>query len=135
MEKEINPPAEVPTKNLGNRFKPGQSGNPAGKPKGAVNKLTILRNKILQRSETLVLNDMEDILKAVIAQAKKGDMTAARLILDRVLPTRKAVEHYGLDDFKKAGITIVIEGAKGSETVNITPSKQPITLDNEGEDD
>lgn len=64
------------------RFRKGQSGNPAGKPKGARHKSTIL-------AEKLMADDVGDEVRAVVAAAKGGDMTAARLVLDRIAPPRK----------------------------------------------
>ena len=63
-------------------FKPGKSGNPAGKPRGARNKTTIAMEKLLD-------DDAETITKKAIELAKGGDMTALRLCLDRIIPPRK----------------------------------------------
>lgn len=60
-------------------FKPGQSGNPAGKPKGARNHAT---RSILKLME----GGAEEITIAVLDAAKGGDMGAARFILERVAP-------------------------------------------------
>jgi hypothetical protein len=60
------------------RFEPG---NP-GKPKGARHKTTLLAEKLMQA-------DAEAIVKAVLDSAKGGDMTAARIILDRIAPARR----------------------------------------------
>jgi hypothetical protein len=64
--------------NFSTRFKPG---NP-GRPKGTRNKRSVL-------VEVLMTEDAEAITKSVIAAAKGGDMAAARLILERIAPTRK----------------------------------------------
>lgn len=64
------------------RFKPGQSGNPAGKPRGARHRITML-------AEQLMADDATAVVQAVIAAAKGGDMVAARLVLDRIAPARK----------------------------------------------
>jgi hypothetical protein len=74
--------AENSGPNQGGRFQPGQSGNPAGKPKGARHKTTLLAEKLMQ-------DDAEAVVKAVIASAKGGDMTAARIVLDRIAPARR----------------------------------------------
>lgn len=63
-------------------FKPGQSGNPAGKPKGARNHAT---RSILK----LIDGGAEEITRAVIDAAKGGDMAAARFILERIVPSAK----------------------------------------------
>lgn len=64
------------------QFKRGQSGNPAGKPKGARHKTTLLAEKLMQA-------DAKAIVKAVLDSAKGGDMTAARIVLDRIVPARR----------------------------------------------
>lgn len=60
-------------------FKPGQSGNPAGKPKGTRNHAT---RSILKLME----GGAEEITIAVLDAAKGGDMGAARFILERIAP-------------------------------------------------
>jgi hypothetical protein len=40
-------------------------------------------------AEKLMQADLGDVVQTVIAAAKDGDMSAARLVLDRVLPPRK----------------------------------------------
>jgi hypothetical protein len=69
-------------KQRGAPFRKGQSGNPSGKPKGARNRATVLAEKLMQ-------DDATDIVQAVLAAAKGGDMSAARLILDRISPLRR----------------------------------------------
>ena len=65
-------------------FKKGQSGNPAGKPKGAVSKMTKLRQSIEA--------DLPDIIAAVTEQAKAGDMAACKLLMDRVMPALRPTD-------------------------------------------
>ena len=60
------------------RFAPG---NP-GKPKGA-------RHRVTRHVESLMEGDAEAITGAVIRAAKGGDLTAARLVLDRIVPPRR----------------------------------------------
>jgi tellurite resistance protein len=69
--------------NLPHQFQKGQSGNPAGKPKGARHKTTLL-------AERLMKDDAEKIVNAVVAAAINGDMTAAKIILDRIAPVRRS---------------------------------------------
>jgi hypothetical protein len=63
-------------------FKPGESGNPAGKPKGARNKTTLA-------VEALLEGEAETLTRKAIEIAKSGDMQALRLCLDRIAPARK----------------------------------------------
>jgi hypothetical protein len=69
-------------KQRGAPFRKGQSGNPSGKPKGTRNRTTVLAEKLMQ-------DDAKDIVQAVLEAAKGGDMTAARLVLDRISPVRR----------------------------------------------
>ena len=71
-----------PTERRGGTFKPGQSGNPAGKPKGTRNAATLAM-------EALLDGQGEALTQKAIELALEGDITALRLCLDRVLPARK----------------------------------------------
>ena len=62
-------------------WKPGQSGNPAGRPKGIPNPQARLRKLI----------DVEALIKRLSESAAKGNTRAAELLLDRALPPLRAV--------------------------------------------
>ena len=64
-------------------FRPGQSGNPDGRPKGSRNKATLAM-------EALLDGEAEAITRKAIEKALEGDMTAIRLCLERILPTIKS---------------------------------------------
>ena len=61
----------------------GQSGNPKGRPPG--------RGQSAQFREALA-SKLPAILESVVKAAIEGDMTAARLVLDRCLPALKPLE-------------------------------------------
>ena len=63
-------------------FQPGQSGNLAGRPKGA-------RNKSTMAAEMLLEGEAERITHACITLALEGDSTALRLCLSRILPVKR----------------------------------------------
>ena len=63
-------------------FKPGQSGNPAGRPKGA-------RNRTTMAIEALLEGEAEELTRKAIDMAKEGDGPALRMCLDRLAPPRK----------------------------------------------
>lgn len=69
-------------KQRGNPFKPGQSGNPAGKAKGTRHKTTLA-------IEALLEGEAETLTRKAIDLAKAGDMQALRLCMDRLAPPRK----------------------------------------------
>jgi len=76
------PQKKQPARGPGKRFKPGTSGNPKGKPKGARSKSTIFGERIMQE-------DADAIIQAVVDSAKNGDPTAMRLCVERLIPVRK----------------------------------------------
>jgi hypothetical protein len=60
-------------------FAKGESGNPAGRPRGSRNKRTLLAEHLLE-------SDAEAIVRTMIERAKEGDMAAVRLCVDRICP-------------------------------------------------
>ena len=64
-------------------WKPGQSGNPTGKPPGSGE---------LQRLRAAIGEHVPEIIDQLVTAARAGDIQAARLILERVLPPVKAIE-------------------------------------------
>lgn len=66
-----------------NLWKPGQTGNAKGRPPG-ISEITKLRKSLM--------TDAPEILTGLVTAAKAGDVQAARLILERVLPPVKPME-------------------------------------------
>ena len=65
------------------RFKPGESGNPNGRPSG-----TGMQSKLKEA----VGDRFDQIVDRVVEAALLGDMTAASLILSRLVPPIKATQ-------------------------------------------
>ncbi|WHZ12960.1 MAG: hypothetical protein OJF60_003401 [Burkholderiaceae bacterium] len=65
------------------RWKPGESGNPKGRKPGQ-SAITKLRANIAQHVPAIV--------DQLVEAAKAGDVAAARLLLERVLPPVRAIE-------------------------------------------
>lgn len=58
----------------------GTSGNPKGRPKGS---------GLAGELRKAIAEDADDIVAALTERAKAGDVQAARVLLDRILPTVK----------------------------------------------
>ena len=74
----ISPPATDGRGPKG-RFSPGASGNPQGRPKSEV---IALRQSLADGAA--------DVVTVILTAARAGDMQAAKIVLDRLLPPLKA---------------------------------------------
>jgi len=63
-------------------WKKGTSGNPRGRPKGSRNKATLLAIAAME-------GELSDVVRVVINAAKGGDMGAARLVVDKLIPATR----------------------------------------------
>jgi len=93
-------------KQRGRPFQPGQSGNPAGKPKGT-------RNAALVALDAIGDENAEALVRQAVAIALAGDAQAMRMLLDRVWPARKGGRPvaFALPEMQTAGDVVVALGA------------------------
>lgn len=96
---------EKPVKGPISRWKPGQSGNPAGRPKGAKNKITYMKLVLEGEMRSQIKDHMAEILAIAIDKAKSGDTSMIKLLIDKTMPTSKASDD---DDVTKEKIQINI---------------------------
>ena len=59
--------------------------NPAGRPKGSVNRYTALARELMS-------DKSPEIVEKVISKALEGDVHCLKMCLDRILPVHKAVD-------------------------------------------
>jgi F0F1-type ATP synthase gamma subunit len=97
-------------------FQKGESGNPAGRPRGIVNRATAL-------TQDLLSEHAEWIARKVIELAEEGDRAAIRVCMDRLVPPIKhqpvAVELPPIEnpaDSVEAAASIVAAVAAGDLT-------------------
>jgi hypothetical protein len=64
------------------QFQKGQSGNPAGRPRGSRNKASVRMQEMLEQKA-------EQLVNKVVEMAIAGNIGALRLCLDRIVPARK----------------------------------------------
>ena len=75
-------PVKTDGKQVAGRFAKGQSGNPNGRPAGSRNRATLALDALIDGSG-------EAVVKAMVDAALKGDVSAGRALLDRLVPPRK----------------------------------------------
>jgi hypothetical protein len=86
-------------------FQPGQSGNPAGRPRGSRNKRTIL-------AEALLDDRAGELTGAVIDLATRGNAAALRVCMDRLTPPlRHRLLDFELPDIATAADAVVAGNA------------------------
>jgi hypothetical protein len=97
-------------------FEKGQSGNPAGRPPGARNRMTMLMEEMFD-------SQAEPVIRKVLAKAMTGDATAMRLCLDRMVPARRSrpapfelPRLTGAGDAAQAAAAVVTAAAEGALT-------------------
>lgn len=70
------------TETIQGRFQKGQSGNPAGRPKGSLNQASLIVRELLA-------DEAESITRKLIELAKNGELAAIKLIIERLMPPVK----------------------------------------------
>lgn len=115
---------EIPRTETG-QFMKGTSGNPLGRPKGSKNRTTLLRQAIEGDMVDRLATDAIDILEVAIELAKKGDTACIKILMDRLLPSRKAAD----EDTKSgvSGINIVVQNMSKDTATTIEGKR----IDNE----
>ena len=103
----------------GRPFRPGESGNPKGRPKGARNRATLA-------AEALLEGEAEALTRKAVELALAGDVTALRLCMERLVPPRKErpvclnLPPINSPEDAQRAVNVVLEAVAGGQ---ITPSE------------
>lgn len=106
-------PDQLPVAENNGRWKPGQSGNPKGRPKQSL--VALQRDLEGAIRDHLTADKVKNIIDAIVGKAVNGDVKAAKLILDKLVPNATDTE----PGDKDAGRTVVFK------IVNATFAAQP----------
>lgn len=106
----------IAQKKRGRPFQPGRSGNPAGRPRGSLNRRTLLLQQLFE-------GEAEAIGRKCIDLALIGDPTSLKLSLERLLPpvrdrlvTINVPPLKGIEDLPAFGVAVVNSIARGELT-------------------
>lgn len=121
---------DVATRGDDGRFLPGQSGNPAGRPKGKRNQITELKQDLeIALREQVRPREIQKIIDKMTDLAAEGNVGAAKLILDKVLSnardTEDAQDNSGGFTFVVKNLTLQNHEApeEGNNIIDVTPEE------------
>ena len=97
--------------------------NPNGRPKGSMNKWTILSRELLTERGP-------EIVQVIIDRALKGDVHCLKMCIDRIVPQTKAVE---INHRKHEGGVIINVGTT-EQIIEQAKKTQPKQVRNKSED-
>lgn len=91
-----------PPKNM--QFKPGESGNPKGRPRGTKNLATDLSEELAEKivvnegGRQLKISKQRAMIKSLLAKALKGDTRAASVLLKLLIDAEQATTRNAVAD-------------------------------------
>ena len=91
-----------PPKNM--QFKPGESGNPKGRPRGTKNLATDLSEELAEKiivnegGRQLKISKQRAMIKSLLAKALKGDTRAATVLLKLLIDAEQATTRNAVAD-------------------------------------
>jgi hypothetical protein len=97
-------------------FESGKSGNPAGRKQGS-------RHKVTLAAQSLLEGEAENITRKCIELALEGDITAIKLVMERIVPVKKDSPV----EFKLPAIKTADKIFKASQAVLKAVSKGELT--------
>ena len=91
-------------------WKPGQSGNPEGRPKGSKNKLTLIKQALQEGIYEKLEKDFQKVYAVTLEKALDGDVACIKLLWESIMPKVRVNDN--AENTPTGGITIVVQGTE-----------------------
>lgn len=114
------------------QFKPGQSGNPKGRPKGAKNLLKLIAKHAAKKVSVIEggmekkMPRMDVVITAMFNKASKGDVSAARLLTNLILAASQLPGEEYQSGYSDEDLKVILEEANWqAELVKLAEEQEP----------
>lgn len=105
-----------------NQWRPGQSGNPLGRPKGTKNQITILKQSLELQLREKAKSEMPKVLKKAIELALAGDRMMIKLLLELHMSRQT---HQEDESGGKSQVAVVIQNLTDQPVHQAITIKEP----------
>ena len=105
-------------KPVSTRFQPGKSGNPAGRPKGSKNAITLLKQSLELQLREQAAPDLGAVLDKAVELALEGNPAMIKMLLEMHMSKGPNDESHASE---KVAIQINSAPASKVEVIDITP--------------
>jgi len=104
------------------RFKKGVSGNPAGRPKGSKNAITLLKQSLELQLREQAAPDLGAVLDKAVELALEGNSAMIKMLLEMHMSKGSSDDHQASE---RVAIQINSAPAQAVEVIDITSEPQP----------
>lgn len=104
-------------------FRPGESGNPVGRPKGSKNKITLLKQSLELQLREQAAPNIGAVLAKAVELALKGDKVMIKLLLELHMSRS---QHQDDQSDGKNHVTLVVQNLTQKGEVRPTVTVRPV---------
>jgi len=121
------------------QFRPGQSGNPSGRPKGTRNLRTDLMEELAEKivvtegGQQKTISKQQALVKAMMAKAMKGDTSAGKEIFSLAMGFEQIASQERISVVMTDDDTEVMQAFREKVRKDILTEEEPDEDDDEGE--